>query len=394
MLAPEQTISEIALPTLDVRVLLRRVGLPTLLACTLVATAFVAGGRIHAVAAVLHRGFAEAPGWVAGGVVLESASLAAYMCLLSLVAGRATPRIGARESAQITLAGAAATRLLPTAGAGGAALTVWTLKRAGLAPRVAARTLLAFLVVLYAVFLGAIVAAGGVLALGIVHSPGPVALSAIPAAGALLAMTIALALAVRRGIAAHADTAGRAGAAQAPRRSRLIAGARLIGDAVADGCRLVRSGDLRLVGAIGYWAFDAAVLWAMLRAFGATASIPVVVLAYFVGQVSNTIPIPGAVSGGMTGVLVAFGVPLELALPAVLTYRTLAVWLPLPVAIAAVPGLRASIARWEHEDAAASAGRGGLARRRGLRGAYVGTTPPSQMTPITVPVPACPGSGP
>ena len=50
----------------------------------------------------------------------------------SLVAGAATPRVGRRESAQITLVGAAATRLLPTAGAGGAATTLWSLRRAGL----------------------------------------------------------------------------------------------------------------------------------------------------------------------------------------------------------------------------------------------------------------------
>jgi hypothetical protein len=76
----------------------------------------------------------------------------------------------------------------------------------------------------------------------------------------------------------------------------------------------------------------------------------VLALAYLVGQVANTLPIPGSVSGGIAGVLIAFGVPAELALPSVLAYRTVAVWLPTPVAIAAIPGLRATIARWERED--------------------------------------------
>ena len=58
-------------------------------------------------------------------------------------------------------------------------------------------------------------------------------------------------------------------------------------------------------------AFDAAVLWAMLQAFGAAPAFAVVVLAYFVGQVGNTLPIPGAVSGGMAGVLIACGVPAD-----------------------------------------------------------------------------------
>ena len=82
------------------------------------------------------------------------------------------------------------------------------------------------------------------------------------------------------------------------------------------------SGDLRLAGAIAYWLFDAAVLWAMLHAFGAAPRLPVVVIAYFVGQAANTLPIPGSVSGGIAGVLIAFGLPAVIALPAVLAYRT------------------------------------------------------------------------
>ena len=292
-----QTIPEISLPALDVRALLRRAALPAALACAALATVLLAGGHVHAIAAVLQRGFGQAPGWVAISIVLEGASLAAYVWLLSLVAGRATPRIGTRESAQITLAGAAATRLLPTAGAGGAALTVWALRRTGLAPRSAARTLLAFMVVLYAVFLGSIVVAGGVLTLGLVHSRGPLALSAIPAVAALLAD--------RTRAAARVSDPRRRGRlhARRPRHSALAAGrgARLSARPSATPAGSVRSGDPRLVGAIGYWAFDAAVLWAMLRAFGAAPPLAVVVLAYFVGQVSNTVPLPGSVSGGMTG---------------------------------------------------------------------------------------------
>jgi hypothetical protein len=51
-------------------------------------------------------------------------------------------------------------------------------------------------------------------------------------------------------------------------------------------------------------------------------------------------------------VLIAFGVPAGLALPSVMAYRAVAVWLPNPAAIAAVPGLRSTIARCGREDAA------------------------------------------
>ena len=156
-----------------------------------------------------------------------------------------------RQSAEIALAGTAATRLLPTAGAGGAVLTVWSLRRAGLSAGAAARTLLAFLVSLYSVFLVAIVLAGAPLAIGLVPNRGPVALSAIPALGAALAIAIALVLALRA-------RSGRAA---------------LVGAGVRDALTLVRSGDARLAGAVGYWAFDAAVLWAMLHAFGQTPAL-------------------------------------------------------------------------------------------------------------------------
>ncbi len=349
MLAPDQTASELAFTPVDVRSLIRRAGPLALLAAAAVLTVVLAGGRVHAFADALRRGLAVNGGWAAAAVVFECLSLAGYVGLLSLVAGRATPRIGVRESTQITFAGAAATRLLPTAGAGGAGLTLWTLRRAGLRSGPAARTLLAFLVVLYAVFLAAMVLSGGALALGLVGSRGPVALCAIPAAAAILAVALALLLARGRGDRAGGDTDAD------ERSSRLRRSGRLLGEAVHDACRLVRMGDPRLAGAVAYWAFDAAVLWAMLRAFGTPPVLPVVVLAYLLGQVANTLPIPGSVSGGIAGVLIALGVPAGLALPAVLAYRTVSVWLPTPVAVAALPGLRSTIERWGREPAATKA---------------------------------------
>jgi hypothetical protein len=92
----------------------------------------------------------------------------------------------------------------------------------------------------------------------------------------------------------------------------------------------------------------------MLHALGAPPSLAVVVLAYFVGQVANTLPIPGAVSGGMVGVLLAFGVEADLALASVLAYRSVAIWLPAPLGLVALGGLRRTFARWAEEDASAS----------------------------------------
>ncbi|MDQ6807266.1 MAG: flippase-like domain-containing protein [Actinomycetota bacterium] len=350
MIASDHSSAHLPLPALELRSLARRAAAPALVAAAAVAVVVLAGGRVRAFTDAIQRGLGVSPGWAAVGTGFEFVSLAGYVALLSLVVGRATPRVGSRESAQITLAGIAATRLLPTAGAGGAALTLWTLRRAGLKPVAATRTLLAFMVVLYSVFLVAIVLCGAALALGLVPSRGPAALSAVSAIAATCAITLALALAFGRGVRAEIDAGVDADARG--RASRLRSGARLVANAVRDAVRLVRLGDPRLAGAVAYWVFDAAVLWAMLHAFDSPPALPVVALAYCVGQVANTLPLPGSVSTGIAGVLVAFAVPIGLALPAVLAYRAVSVWLPSPVALAAVPGLRTTVARWGREDAA------------------------------------------
>jgi uncharacterized membrane protein YbhN (UPF0104 family) len=338
---------DFALSGLDVRALARRAALPAVLAIAAVTAVVLLQSHVHVLADSIRRVLDLNPGWALAAIVLECLSLAGYVALLWLVAGRAAPTIGARESAQITFAGAAATRLLPTAGAGGLALALWALRQAGLRPRAATRTLLAFLVVLYSVFLAAIVFAGAVLALGLVGNHGPRELSAVAATGAAIGILACLALGSRR--REETDAVASDELESRGYRGRISASARLLGDAVRDALGLLRTGDARLAGAIAYWMLDAAVLWAMLHAFGSAPALPVVVLAYFVGQVANTLPLPGSVSGGIGGVLIAFGVSSGMALPAVLAYRTVAVWLPTPAAIAAVPALRATIARWRRD---------------------------------------------
>jgi len=331
----QASTDELALPAVDVRALARRAAVPAAIAAAAAAVVLAAGKPTQAFADALQRAAHADPRWVAAAAVFELLSFAGYVALLWLVAGRATPRMGVRESTEVTLGGAAATRLLPTGGVGGAALTLWALRRSGLEARQAGRTLLTFLVLLYAVFLAAIAVAGTLLALGVADTHGPLALTAIPAALATAGIATALALGLRRRRAV-AVTSSRAG---------------LLGEAVDDALRLVRSADGRLLGALAWWAFDGAVLWAMLDAFGAGVPLLVVVLAYFVGQVGNLVPIPGAVSGGIAGVLLAFGVDADLAIVSVLGYRAVAIWLPAPIGLAALASLRITLRRWAAETA-------------------------------------------
>ncbi|MHB8242370.1 MAG: flippase-like domain-containing protein, partial [Solirubrobacteraceae bacterium] len=111
--------------------------------------------------------------------------------------------------------------------------------------------------------------------------------------------------------------------------------------------------DVGLLGAVAWWGFDISVLWAMFHAFGSPPPFTVIWMAYFVGMLGNLLPLPGGiggVEGGMIGVLVAFGVHLELSVAAVLSYRGISFWLPtLPGGIAYFQ-LRRTVARWRVEQ--------------------------------------------
>jgi uncharacterized membrane protein YbhN (UPF0104 family) len=335
------------LPAPDVRMLARRAVVPLGLAILAAVAIVAASGPMQAFADAFERALSADTRWVVAAIAFELLSFGGYIALLWLIGGRASPRIGPRESAQITLGGTAASRLLPTAGVGGAALTLWALRRSGLDTRTATRTLLAFLVVLYSVFVISVAVSGALLASGLAPNDGPLALSAVPAVAAALAIALALAIGARR--------LAPAGAESAPARSlwaaRVRGASAVLGAGVRDALALVRSGDPRLLGAVAWWAFDAAVLWAMLNAFGAPPALTVLVLAYFVGQVGNTLPIPGAVSGGLVGVLIAFGVEADHAVASVLAYRAVAIWLPAPVGLAVLGGLRRTLASWKQTPA-------------------------------------------
>ena len=95
---------------------------------------------------------------------------------------------------------------------------------------------------------------------------------------------------------------------------------------------LVRDREWGVLGAVAWWAFDIATLWACFHAYGPDPPpFAVIVLAYFVGMLGNALPLPGGiggVDGGMIGAFAALGVSSDYAISAVLTYRAFAFWLP------------------------------------------------------------------
>jgi uncharacterized membrane protein YbhN (UPF0104 family) len=323
------------------RRLLRRGVLLVVGAAVALAAWVLLGGRTQPLTDAALRALRADWRWVAAGVAGEALSFAGYIVLFARIVAPAAPRVGLRASAEITFAGAATTRLLPTAGVGGLALTAWALRRAGLGTRATAERLIAFLLVLYLVYTGALVLAGTALATGLAPGGGPPTLTV---GGALVgALVVAGVL-----LAAHRT-------ASPPDAQRRGWGGRLaaIRPALAGGLRIAtgvaRSGDPRLLGAVAWWAFDLAVLWSMFQAFGAPPPLAVAVVAYFLGTLANTIPLPGAVSTTTVAVHVAFGLPLATVLPAVLAYRAVALWLPAVGGTLALGGLRATVRAWAHE---------------------------------------------
>ena len=101
------------------------------------------------------------------------------------------------------------------------------------------------------------------------------------------------------------DRLGRWGGAAA-------AGAAAVASGVRGALAMLRRGDPSLLGAVAWWGFDIAVLWACLRAFGEAPTVAVITMAYFAGTLGNLLPLPGGVGGvegGMIGALIGFGVP-------------------------------------------------------------------------------------
>ena len=84
-------------------------------------------------------------------------SFAGYVALFRCVFVRSRrSQIDWRASYEITMAGLAATRLFAAAGSGGIALTVWALRRAGLDRRAVAAQMVAFITMLYGVYMAAL----------------------------------------------------------------------------------------------------------------------------------------------------------------------------------------------------------------------------------------------
>jgi uncharacterized protein (TIRG00374 family) len=92
------------------------------------------------------------------------------------------------------------------------------------------------------------------------------------------------------------------------------------------------------------WLLDAATLWVFLAAFGHQMGVDGLLVAYGIAFVLAAIPVTpgglGVVEAVLTSMLVAFGAPGDEALLAVVSYRLVNFWLPIPLGALAYLSLR------------------------------------------------------
>jgi uncharacterized protein (TIRG00374 family) len=190
---------------------------------------------------------------------------------------------------------------------------------------------------------------------GIFRGPAPFAITVVPAifGGIVIALFLSVALLpgdFERLVARWTSEEHWFGRAA----RRLAAAPAAAATGVRTALALVRSRNPYVLGAIAWWGFDIAVLWACFHAFGSAPPQAVIVMSYFVGMLGNTLPLPGGiggVDGGMIGAFSAFGVPVEISVVSVLAYRGIAFWLPTVPGAVAYLQLRKTVQRWRAGEA-------------------------------------------
>jgi uncharacterized protein (TIRG00374 family) len=299
--------------------------------------------------------------WIVIAIAFNVVAFGAYVALFRGILGGTRDdavhrRLGHTASYQITMAGLAATRIFSAAGAGGLVLTYWALRKAGMPRRRAACRMVAFMVLLYGVYLIALFLFGILLRTHVLPGDAPFGGTVVPAIVAAIVVGVFLLIALIPHDVERRMQRFAGGYRRTRYLTRLAKGPATVATGVRTAIAYVRHpqrGALAVGGAVGFWAANIAVLWASFEAFGGEVPFAVLVQGFFVGMAANLIPSPlggvGSVDAGMIGAFVLFGIDESTVFPAVLTYRVIAFWLPIPPGIVAFFQLRNTVAGWESD---------------------------------------------
>src|SRR3954471_22225861 len=223
--------------------------------------------------------------WVIVAVALELASCLSFVVIFRLF----FDRIGARDARALAWTSMASGVLLPGGGIGGLAIGGWLMRLAGTPTAWIVRRSSGLFFLTSAVSGAAIIGAGLALVAG-GAGPHDFRRAALPL---LAAAALTAAIAVLPWVARARHT----------RLDGIVAGIR-------DAQLAARHPSWRLGGAVGYLAFDIAVLWATFSAVGRPPPVAALVLAYTIGYAANALPVPGGagvLDAGLVGALVLYG---------------------------------------------------------------------------------------
>ncbi|MEX0754947.1 MAG: flippase-like domain-containing protein [Actinomycetota bacterium] len=273
-----------------------------------------------------------APGWFLAMLALEAASFAAMWVLLAItLRSRKWFAIGTAQ-----LAGNAVGRVVPGGAAAGAAAQYTLMVQGGVeATRVGTGVTAASLISTATIFALPLLSVPAVLASagipdGLVHAVwlGGAVLGLAFAAGAMLLFRDRPVERVGHAIA------------WVLRRMRRPASGEQLAERLVDERDLLRT-TLRsdwwkaVLASLANWLLDYLALLAALTAVGARPDPPLVLLAYASSMVLGMIPLTpgglGFVEAGLTGTLALAGVSGAEAVLAILAYRLVSYWLPMPV---------------------------------------------------------------
>ena len=281
------------------------------------------------------------PGWIALAVGFEALSCISYVLLFRPIFCR---RMSWRTSAEIGWAELGVGSIVPASGAGGLALGAWILSRRGMSADRIARRSVAFFLIKSSVKFVAVAVLGVLMAAGVFGPDLSPLLTALPAALSIGLISLVVAMPKLGPGRDPGRGAGKVRRAVHAARGALIKG-------TAEAVEIIRRRDwLVIVGAIGYWAWDNAVLWATFKAFGADVPLSIVLMGYLIGQLGGLLPLPGGVGGidgGLIGTLIVYGAPVAATAAAVLAYRVILFWLPLVGGAIAFASLRRGL---DHPD--------------------------------------------
>ncbi len=296
------------------------------------------------------------PVWIGVAIGFNVVAFGTYIALFKAVVGGEALRLRWSETYEINMAGVAATLLFSAGGAGGIAITYWALRKAGMRRRDVARRMVAFVSLHYIFYPLALILFGILLRTGVLNGNHSVELTIVPAAVAGLLLVFGILVALIPG-----DLARRLEPLAHGERARsFLHSAAKVPETLAEGFRFALGlfahpsrGGLAVLGAAGFWAASIGVLWASFHAFGVHVPLAVVVQGFFLGMVANLFPLApagvGAVDAGMIGAFVLFGIPEQTVFPAILVFRLVAFWMPIPPGIFAFFQLRKTVQRWETE---------------------------------------------